>query len=280
MLTAGLYYTLRVNRISDFGLYLADEEGNEVLLPNRYVSMDNKVDDMIDVFVYCDSEDRLVATTDHPMATVGEAAYLRVVDKTIHGAFLYWGLKAKDLFLPNRNMQGRVEAGKSYIVFLYNDNVTGRVVASMLMNSFINNRQLTIKPHQEVTLLVTSRNEIGYRVIIENRHWGMLYHNQLFRSIAIGDRLQGYVSRITEENRVDVTLQKQGYDEVKRSAGHLLELLAQHNGVLPLCDESTPQQIAEMTGMSKKVFKRCVGMLMKQGRIAMLQGKITLIGEE
>ena len=179
MLTAGLYYTLRVNRISDFGLYLADEEGNEVLLPNRYVSMDNKVDDLIDVFVYCDSEDRLVATTDRPMATVGEAAYLRVVDKTIHGAFLDWGLKAKDLFLPNRNMQGRVEAGKSYIVYLYNDNVTGRVVASMLMNSFINNRQLTIKPHQEVTLLVTSRNEIGYRVIIENRHWGMLYHNQL-----------------------------------------------------------------------------------------------------
>ena len=198
MLTAGLYYTLRVNRISDFGLYLADEEGNEVLLPNRYVSMDNKVDDLIDVFVYCDSEDRLVATTDRPMATVGEATYLRVVDKTIHGAFLDWGLKAKDLFLPNRNMQGRVEAGKSYIVYLYNDNVTGRVVASMLMNSFINNRQLTIKPHQEVTLLVTSRNEIGYRVIIENRHWGMLYHNQLFRPIAIGDRLQGYVSRITE----------------------------------------------------------------------------------
>ena len=129
-----------------------------------------------------------------------EAAYLRVVDKTIHGAFLDWGLKAKDLFLPNRNMQGRVEAGKSYILYLYNDNVTGRVVASMLMNSFINNRQLTIKPHQEVTLLVTSRNEIGYRVIIENRHWGMLYHNQLFRPIAIGDRLQGYVSRITEEN--------------------------------------------------------------------------------
>ena len=280
MLTAGLYYTLRVNRISDFGLYLADEEGNEVLLPNRYVSMDNKVDDLIDVFVYCDSEDRLVATTDRPMATVGEATYLRVVDKTIHGAFLDWGLKAKDLFLPNRNMQGRVEAGKSYIVYLYNDNVTGRVVASMLMNSFINNRQLTIKPHQEVTLLVTSRNEIGYRVIIENRHWGMLYHNQLFRPIAIGDRLQGYVSRITEENRVDVTLEKQGYDEVKRAAGHRLELQAQHNGVLPLCDESTPQQIAEMTGMSKKVFKRCVGMLMKQGRIAMLQGKITLIGEE
>ena len=143
MLTAGLYYTLRVNRISDFGLYLADEEGNEVLLPNRYVSMDNKVDDLIDVFVYCDSEDRLVATTDRPMATVGEATYLRVVDKTIHGAFLDWGLKAKDLFLPNRNMQGRVEAGKSYIVYLYNDNVTGRVVASMLMNSFINNRDMT-----------------------------------------------------------------------------------------------------------------------------------------
>lgn len=280
MLTAGHYYTLRVNRISNFGLYLADEEGNEVLLPNRYVSMEDKVDDLIDVFVYCDSEDRLIATKDHPLATVGEAAYLRVVDKTIHGAFLDWGLKAKDLFLPNRNMQGKVEAGRSYIVYLYNDNVTGRVVATMLLNGFINNRQLTIKPHQEVALLVANRNEIGYRVIIENRHWGMLYHNQLFRPIAIGNRLQGYVSRITEENRVDVTLQKQGYDEVKRSATKLLELLHQNRGSLPLCDASTPQQIAELTGMSKKVFKRCVGMLMKQGRIALLQDKITLIGEE
>ena len=189
MLSAGHYYKLRVNRISDFGLYLSDDEENEVLLPNRYVSLENKVGDELDVFVYCDSEDRLVATTDRPLATVGEAACLKVVDKTIHGAFLDWGLKAKDLFLPNRNMQGRVEAGRSYVVFLYNDNVTGRVVATMLLNGFVNNQELTLRPREEVDILVASQNEIGYRVILNNRHWGMLYRNQLFRPVQLVDRL-------------------------------------------------------------------------------------------
>ena len=280
MLSAGHYYKLRVNRISDFGLYLSDNEENEVLLPNRYVSLENKVGDELDVFVYCDSEDRLVATTDRPLATVGEAACLKVVDKTIHGAFLDWGLKAKDLFLPNRNMQGRVEAGRSYVVFLYNDNVTGRVVATMLLNGFVNNQELTLRPREEVDILVASQNEIGYRVILNNRHWGMLYRNQLFRPVQIGDRLKGYVSRITEDNRVDVALQQQGYDEVKKSAARLVELLQGQGGTLPLWDASAPDEVARLTGMSKTVFKRSAGLLMKQGRITMQEGRISLVDEE
>ena len=260
MLSAGHYYKLRVNRISDFGLYLSDDEENEVLLPNRYVSLENKVGDELDVFVYCDSEDRLVATTDRPLATVGEAACLKVVDKTIHGAFL--------------------EAGRSYVVFLYNDNVTGRVVATMLLNGFVNNQELTLRPREEVDILVASQNEIGYRVILNNRHWGMLYRNQLFRPVQIGDRLKGYVSRITEDNRVDVALQQQGYDEVKKSAARLVELLQGQGGTLPLWDASAPDEVARLTGMSKKVFKRSAGLLMKQGRITMQEGRISLVDEE
>lgn len=221
MLTAGRYYTLRVERISDYGLYLVDEEGDEVLLPNRYVSKDDKVDDQIEVFVYHDSEDRLVATTDHPLATVGEVAYLKVVDKTVHGAFLDWGLEAKDLFLPNRNQQGRPEIGRHTVVFLYTDNVTGRVVATNFLNGFIHNLDLDLRPRQQVDILIVSETPIGYRTVIDNRYWGMLYRNQLFQPVAVGDRMPAYVRRITEDNRVDLSLQRQGYDEVKHSADRL-----------------------------------------------------------
>ena len=210
MLKAGRTQTLTVNRISDYGLYLIDDEQNEVLLPNRYVSLANKVGDTLEVFVYHDSEDRLVATTETPKLREGEAGFLRVVDKNLHGAFLDWGLAGKDLFLPNRNQQGGVLAGRNCLVYLYVDSVTGRCVATMKFKSYVNNDVITVKPRGEVSLLVASESPIGYRVIVNNRHWGMIYRNQLFRRIGVGDRLKGYVTRITEDNRIDVSLQQQG----------------------------------------------------------------------
>ncbi len=269
MLIAGHYYTLRVERLSDHGLYLGDEEGEQVLLPNRYVSKENRIGDSINVFVYHDSEDRLVATTDHPLACVGEVAYLKVVDKTIHGAFLDWGLTAKDLFLPNRNQQGRLEIGRSIVVYLYTDNVTGRVVATQFLNGFIHNTDLSLKPKQRVDILVASETPIGYRAVIENRYWGMLYRNQLFQPIAIGDRLSAYVRRITEDRRVDLILQPSGYEELQQAAERLLEMMRQGGGRLPLCDHSAPEEIYALTHMSKKVFKRSMGYLMKRGLVRM-----------
>ena len=269
MLTAGHYYTLQVTRLSDHGLYLGDEQGEEVLLPNRYVSKENRIGDPIDVFVYHDSEDRLIATTDRPLAAVGEVAYLKVVDKTIHGAFLDWGLKAKDLFLPNRNQQGRVEIGRSTVVYLYTDNVTGRVVATNFLNGFIHNLDLDLKPKQQVEIMIVAETPIGYRAVINNRHWGMLYHNQLFQPVAIGDRMKAYVRRITEERRVDLSLQQQGYDQVKQSADQLLALMQEAGGELPLCDGSSPEEIYALTRVSKKVFKRSMGYLMKRGLVVM-----------
>ena len=200
MLRAGRIQKLTVSRISDYGLYLADEEQNEVLLPNRYISLTDKPGDEKEVFLYHDSEDRLVATTETPLLRVGEAGYLRVVDKTAHGAFLDWGLYGKDLFLPNRNQQGGIIAGRSYIVYLYEDSVTGRCVATCKLKSFINNDSITVAPRQEVDLPVASESPIGYRVIINNRHWGMLYRNQLFRPIAVGD--QRIMAKITTAERV------------------------------------------------------------------------------
>ena len=267
MLRAGRIQKLTVSRISDYGLYLADEEQNEVLLPNRYISLTDKPGDEKEVFLYHDSEDRLVATTETPLLRVGEAGYLRVVDKTAHGAFLDWGLYGKDLFLPNRNQQGGIIAGRSYIVYLYEDSVTGRCVATCKLKSFINNDSITVAPRQEVDLLVASESPIGYRVIINNRHWGMLYRNQLFRPIAVGDRTKGYVRKLTEDNRIDVSLQQEGFAQVKDSAEVLLQRVRDNGGFLPLNDDSAPEEVNRLTQTSKKVFKRSLGMLLKRGAV-------------
>ena len=267
MLRAGRIQKLTVSRISDYGLYLADEEQNEVLLPNRYISLTDKPGDEKEVFLYHDSEDRLVATTETPSLRVGEAGYLRVVDKTAHGAFLDWGLYGKDLFLPNRNQQGGIIAGRSYIVYLYEDSITGRCVATCKLKSFINNDIITVAPRQEVDLLVASESPIGYRVIINNRHWGMLYRNQLFRPIAVGDRTKGYVRKLTEDNRIDVSLQQEGFAQVKDSAEVLLQLVRDNGGFLPLNDDSAPEEVNRLTQTSKKVFKRSLGMLLKRGAV-------------
>jgi len=269
MLKAGHSCKLTVSRLSEYGVYLADDEGNEVLLPNRYTSLADRTGDEKEVFLYHDSENRLVATTETPLLQAGEAGYLEVVDKTAHGAFLDWGLHGKDLFLPNRNQQGGILVGRRYIVYLYEDNITGRCVATCKLKSFINNDLITVKPRQQVQLLVASESPIGYRVIIDNRHWGMLYRNQLFRPIAIGDRLTGYVRRITDDNRIDVSLQQEGYAQVQASAEQLLRLLHENGGRLALNDDSTPEEIARRTGMSKKVFKRSLGMLLKSGSVTM-----------
>ena len=276
MLRAGRTQQLTVSRLSEYGLYLTDDEQNEVLLPNRYVSLADKVGDQKEVFLYHDSEDRLVATTETPLLRVGEAGFLKVVDKSVHGAFLEWGLYGKDLFLPNRNQQGGVLAGRRYVVYLYEDSITGRCVATMKLKGFIDNDTITVRPREEVDLLVASESPIGYRVIVNNRHWGMLYANQLFRPVSVGERTKGYVRRITEDNRIDLSLQQQGFAQVKDSAQTLLDLLEKNGGFLPLNDDSAPEEVTRLTQMSKKVFKRALGMLLKRGQAEIAEQGIKL----
>ena len=264
----GQVQVLTVARISDYGLFLTDGEGAEVLLPNRFTRLDMKVGDEVEVFVYHDSEDRLVASTEKPLIKVGEVAALKVVDKTIHGAFLDWGLSGKQLFLPNRNQQGGVVAGQKTVVYMYIDDRTGRCVATNKIKPFIyNDDPLTVKVGDEVRVFVAFETPIGYRVVINNRHWAMIYKNQLFRPIAVGDSCRGWVRKITEDFRIDVSLQQTGLAEVENSVLRLEKLLTEHGGVLSVNDHSDPKAVAELTGMSKKVFKRALGMLLKQGRV-------------
>ncbi|MEG0789211.1 MAG: S1-like domain-containing RNA-binding protein [Alistipes sp.] len=267
MLKAGRTYSLTVSRLSEYGLFLVDEEQNEVLLPNRYTSLTDMVGDKKEVFVYHDSEDRLVATTETPLLKAGEAGYLKVVDKTEQGAFLEWGLYGKHLFLPNRNQQGGILPGNSYVVYLYEDNITGRCVATTKLKSFVNNDIITVNYRDEVDILVASDSPIGFRVVINNRNWGMVYKNQLFKRIAIGDRLKGYIRRITDDDRIDVSLQQEGFAQVKDSAETLLQIVHDHEGMLPLNDNSDPVAVSQLTQMSKKVFKRSLGVLLKRGAV-------------
>lgn len=276
MLKAGRTETLTVSRISEYGIYLADEEQYEVLLPNRYTSLTDKVGDKKKVFIYHDSEDRLVATTETPLLRVGEVGFLRVVDKTPHGAFLDWGLHGKDLFLPNRNQQGGVLVGHEYLVYLYEDDITGRCVATEKLKAFVNNELITVKPREQVSILVASESPIGFRVVVNNRHWGMIYRNQIFRPVAVGDRLTAYVARITDDNRIDISLQQSGLAQVRDSAETLLRMLRENGGFLPLNDDSDPEVIRQSTRMSKKVFKRSLGMLLKRGTVEVLDDGIRL----
>ena len=274
----GQIQTLKVSRISDFGLYLIDEEGAEVLLPNRFTRLDMKEGDEVEVFVYHDSEDRLVASTEQPLIKVGEVAALKVVDKSIHGAFLEWGLSGKHLFLPNRNQQGSVIAGQKTVVYMYVDERTGRCVATNKIKPFIYNEDpLTVKVGDEVDVLVAFETPIGYRVVINNRHWAMIYKNQLFRPIRVGDRTKGWVRKITEDMRIDVSLQQTGLAEVETSVVKLEQMLKEHGGVLSVNDHSEPQEVARLTGMSKKVFKRALGMLLKQGKVRQTEHGIETI---
>ena len=273
----GEIQTLRVARVSEFGLYLADEEGNEVLLPNRYVSLTQKVDDEVEVFVYHDSEDRIVATTETPKITAGKVAWLKVVDKNIHGAFLDWGVTGKDLFLPNRNQQGGVLVGSYKPVYMYVDNITERCVATTKLKSYVNNEGVvTLSPRQKVEALIVSESEIGYRAIVENRHWGMLYKNQLFRNVELGDKVEAYVSRITEDNRVDLSLQQKGFAQVKDSAEVLYDAIVEAGGALALTDNSSPEEIREQLNMSKKLFKRSLGVLMSHNRVVCTDNEIKI----
>ena len=277
IMRTGEIQTLKVGRISDYGVYLTDEEQNEVLLPNRFTRLDMKEGDEVRVFVYHDSEDRLVASTENPLIVAGQVAALKVVDKSIHGAFLDWGLSGKHLFLPNRNQQGAVVAGQLTVVYMYIDERTGRCVATNKIKPFITNEDpLTVSVGDEVDILIAFETPIGYRAVIDNRHWGMLYKNQLFRPVRVGDKYRGWVRKITEDMRIDLSLQQTGLAEVETSVVRLETLLKEHGGVLGVNDKSDPQEVARVTSMSKKVFKRALGMLLKQERVEQTESGIRL----
>ncbi|WP_128545873.1 CvfB family protein [Larkinella soli] len=275
MIIIGRINTLTALRETSVGFFLGDDEGNDVLLPNKYVPLDLRVDDTIDVFIYTDSEDRLIATTLIPKIQRNEFARLQVVSVTGVGAFLDWGLE-KDLLVPYREQARPMEVGRWYIVYLYLDYDTERLVASARINRFLDTGRPDLEEGQEVALLAYEATDLGVNVIINNRYRGLVYANEIFRKIYPGDRLTGYIKQVREDERVDVSLQKPGYQNVEAGTDRILAALKERRGFLPLTDHSDPEEIYDLLEMSKKTFKKAVGALYRERRIIIKEDGIYL----
>ena len=264
MLLIGRYNRLKIDRITASGAFLATSEG-DVLLPGKFIPEGAEPGSGIDVFIYRDSEDRLVATTQTPRAVVGEFALLRVKDNTKTGAFLDWGLD-KDLLLPFGEQPAPVKKGEDALVRLYLDN-SGRIAASAKLEKFLRPADGSLSEGDEVELLLYAFSDLGAKVIIDNTYGGLLFRNELYAKPARGERLRGYVKKIRDDGKIDVTLRKGGVQEATADRETILAALKARDGFLPLTDKSSPEAIAELLRLSKKSFKKGVGGLYKEGLI-------------
>ncbi|WP_033958028.1 CvfB family protein [Psychroserpens jangbogonensis] len=276
MIKVGEYNTLEILRESEQGLYLADADGNEVLLPNRYVPKEFKIWEPIDVFVYLDNEERPVAVTDEPYVTVNDFAMLRCNQVTDHGAFLDWGM-VKELFCPFREQAFKMKAGGWYLIFCYLDEESGRLVASSKTNSFLDNKELTVQQFDEVDLIVSHPSELGMNVIINKVHHGLIFKDDIFKELSVGDKLKGIVKKVRNDNKLDIKLGQIGYRNIEPNAEKILHILEDSDGYLALTDKSNPDQIKDQLEMSKKNFKKAIGSLYRQRLITIETDGIRLV---
>ena len=257
----GQYNKLMVARAVDFGLYLTDGEGNEVLLPKRYLTDDMAIGDEIEVFVYNDSESRPVATTERPLAIVGQFALMKVNAVNAVGAFLDWGLVAKELLVPFREQRVRMLAGRSYIVYVYLDEVTGRVVATAKLDKHLNRTKPRFYHRQKVDVLIVQRTELGFKVIVDNSFQGLVYQNETYKQVNVGEHHTGFVKQVRPDGKIDITLEKIEKIRVDDLSNSILEYMKKNGGTMTLNDKSDPKLIMDTFSYSKKDFKKALGQL-------------------
>ena len=276
MITIGQYYSLEVIKTVDFGFYLDAEDLGEVLLPRKHAPHDLAIGDTIDVFIYLDSEDRAVATTQKPKAKVGEFAYLKALAITEVGAFLDWGLD-KDILVPFAEQHRKMEVDHSYLVYLYIDQRDGRIAASSKIDKFLDDdRPHNFRPQQAVNLIIANSTELGFKAIINNSHWGVLYSNDVFQRLSFGQSKKGFIKKIRPDGKIDLSLQG-GQETRDKYAKIILLYLNKENGFAPVHDKSDPQLISKLFGMSKKAYKKAIGGLYKQRIISIEKDGIRLI---
>lgn len=278
MIKIGQYNTLTILRDTKVGLFLGNgNEAEDILLPNKYVPNDFRIGDEITVFVYLDHEERPVATTLEPYILLNEFALLRVNYINQVGAFMDWGME-KDILVPYKEQARPMEKGKRYLVYLYMDEKTNRLVASSKTNQFLSNDNLTVNKFEEVDLIVSHITEVGINVIINEQHKGLLYKDEVYDdSIRTGDRMRGFIKNIRPDNKIDVSLQKLGYENVEPNAEKILDELRASRGFLRLNDNSHPEDIKTVLKMSKKTFKKAIGALYKEKRIDIKDDGIYLL---
>ena len=275
MINIGEYNELEVVKQMDFGIYL--REGDvEILMPTKWVPKGTKIGDTLTVFIFRDSDDRLIATTVDPYVTANTFAFLEVKQVNNIGAFLDWGMD-KDLLVPFREQPMRMEPGKNYVVFVYVDEITNRLVASAKLNKYIERENISIQESDIVDLLIYSETDLGFNAIINNKYSGLIYKNEIYEAIRVGDKIQGFVKRVREDNKIDISLQKSGYELVDDVKWRILKLMKEENGFLLLNDNSSPEDIKAKLQISKKAFKKAVGALYKERLVKLTDKGVELV---
>lgn len=272
----GKFNQLEVVKQVDFGMYLDGGEEGEILLPTRYVPEDCKVGDWLNVFLYLDNEERLIATTLTPLVQVGEFACLEVSWVNQFGAFLNWGLM-KDLFVPFSEQKMKMQVGNKYVIHAYIDDESFRIVASAKVDRYLSKEKAPYQPGEEVNILIWQKTDLGFKAIIENMYSGLLYDSEIFQTLHTGDTLKAYIKQVREDGKIDLILQKPGFEKVDDFSKTLYRYIADHGGRIGLNDRSPAEEIYDVFGVSKKTFKKAVGDLYKKRLILLHEDGIELV---
>ncbi len=275
MAEIGKINTMRINRAVDFGVYLDGGEEGEILMPKKYIPEGKKIGDEVEAFVYMDSEDRPVATTEKPLVQVGQFGALKVLEVNELGAFADWGV-LKDLLIPYAEQRENLEEGQSVVVYVYLDKVSRRIVGSAKVEKFLDTYALDVEEGDEVDLMVFGKTPLGYKAIVNGLHTGVLYKNEVFKPLRIGDQMKGFIKKIREDEKIDLSLSKVSFEQSKDLTSIIIAKLKENGGFLRVTDKSNPDFIYQLFGESKKTFKKAVGHLYKQRLIVIEQEGIRL----
>lgn len=267
---------LKIMRFSEPGCYLDGGELGEILLPNRYLDSEYHIGQKIEVFIYSDAKNRLIATTIQPCIKRDEFAYLKCKAISVHGAFMDWGLEAKDLFVPFKEQKSRLKENFSYLIYCFFDHHTGRLVGSSKINKYLDLIPPDYELNQRVKILVTGETDLGYTCIVNNCHSGMIYHNEIYNPIRVGDKISAFIKKVREDDKIDVSIHPLGVERFASITPSILDFLKDNNGVMYLTDKSDPELIKSTFSMSKKAFKKALGALYKARLIDILENKIVL----
>ncbi|ELB2959686.1 GntR family transcriptional regulator [Vibrio parahaemolyticus] len=276
MIKIGQINSLEVIKKADFGVFLDGDDYGSVLLPNKHVPEGTELGDHIEVFLYFDSESQLVATIDKPIAQVGEWGLMKIEGINQTGAFVNWGIKEKDLLIPFSEQRARFTAGQNILVYVYTDKASGRIVGTTKFNKRLDKTPANYEVNEEVDLIIAERSQLGYKAIVNGKHWGMIFPSDVFGKLFIGKKLKGYIKQVREDGKIDLSLQKVGVAKMDDLSSKIIDLLEKKGGFLPLNDKSSPEAIFDAFRTSKGTYKKTIGGLYKQGKIVIEKDGIRL----
>ncbi|EGQ8034945.1 S1-like domain-containing RNA-binding protein [Vibrio parahaemolyticus] len=276
MIKIGQINSLEVIKKADFGVFLDGDDYGSVLLPNKHVPEGTELGDHIEVFLYFDSESQLAATIDKPIAQVGEWGLMKIEGINQTGAFVNWGIKEKDLLIPFSEQRARFTAGQNILVYVYTDKASGRIVGTTKFNKWLDKTPANYEVNEEVDLIIAERSQLGYKAIVNDKHWGMIFPSDVFGKLFIGKKLKGYIKQVREDGKIDLSLQKVGVAKMDDLSSKIIDLLEKKGGFLPLNDKSSPEAIFDAFRTSKGTYKKTIGGLYKQGKIVIEKDGIRL----